>query len=236
MLRRDLLIGGACLAAAGGAHLLRPSRNVALLSGATLADVVPATFGEWTSEDVGDPLALNGPGTLSAKLYNELLVRVYTHQTTSDQVLALLAYGGRQTDELQLHRPEICYPAFGYNLVSNQPVALGLGSGISIPSRQLLAESSDRRESVLYWSRIGEYLPKTGGEQRDVRFKIALDGVIPDGLLSRFSTSSVDPKDAMKLFGTFIPALILAVAPQYRKVLIGTDRAAKLASVPAKTA
>lgn len=228
--RRDILMGAACLIGAGGAQALRPTRNVSLLGEDQLADVVPATFGDWQSEDVGDPLAVNGPGTLSAKLYNQLLVRAYRNTTTGDQLLALLAYGGRQTDELQLHRPEVCYPAFGFNLVRNEPFDVPIGSGVRIPARRLLAEGEDRVESIIYWSRMGEYLPRDGGEQREDRLRIAMQGVIPDGLLCRFSGLSAEPGREWSAIEGFLPAFLGAIAPGHRKVLIGTQRANQMAT------
>lgn len=223
--RRDLIMGGACLAGAGAAYQLKPRRNVPLLSKRTLAEIVPTAFNSWTSQDVGDPLAINGPGTLSAKIYNELLVRLYASSETGDQVLMVLAYGGRQTDELQLHRPEVCYPAFGYTLVRNEAVQMPLSKGVSLPARRLIGKRDDHEEGVVYWTRIGETLPVDAAEQRRDRFKIAFGGIIPDGLLSRFSSVRRPDSDAWAPIETFIPQLIDAVAADDRKVLIGTDRA-----------
>lgn len=227
--RRDLLIGAGCVVAAVSADHFRPHRNVPLLKGATMAQVVPASFGDWRSEDVGDPLAINGAGTLSAKLYNELVTRVYRNGTNTQEILMLLAYGGQQTDELQLHRPEVCYPAFGYALIQNQPLNLPVAANVTLPTRQILALKDDRKESVIYWTRMGEYLPVSGGEQRQDRFRIAAKGIIPDGLLARFSAVGADPTHAWRELEDFIPALLMAVAPDKRKVLIGTDRASAMA-------
>lgn len=223
--RRDLLVGAACLAAGGGAYALKPRRNVTLLGEDELADVVPPTFGAWVSEDVGDPLAINGPGTLSAKLYNQLLVRNYRNDATGTSVLMLLAYGGRQTDELQLHRPEICYPAFGFELLRNEPTELVLTRNVEVPARRLIADNGQRRESVVYWSRMGEFLPASAGEQREARLKTAMSGIIPDGLLCRFSATPADRRDDWAEINGFVPQLVAAITPKFRKVLIGTERA-----------
>lgn len=227
--RRDLIVGGLCVAGAMAANALKPRRNVPLLASGQLADIVPARFGPWISEDVGDPLAVNGPETLSAKLYNQLLVRLYQNQETGAQVLMLLAYGGRQTDELQLHRPEVCYPAFGYELTRNEAIYLPIRRDISIPARRLLAKGEERTESIVYWSRIGETLPVDAAEQRRDRFRIALQGVIPDGLLSRFSTVPTDAEAPWTDIEEFVPKMVGAIGPAQRKVLIGSTRAHALA-------
>jgi EpsI family protein len=228
--RRDLIIGAACVAAASVGTALKPRREVALLAkDETLAKVIPARFGMWRSEDIGDPLAINGPGTLTAKLYNQLVTRVYVNDAAQSSIFMLLAYGGRQTDDLQLHRPEVCYPAFGFSLLQNQPTSLALAKGVAIPARRILADKEDRREYVVYWTRMGEYLPVSAGQQREDRFKIALGGVIPDGLLSRFSTIA-NGADAWGTIETFVADLVAAVPPKHRRVLIGTERANTLSS------
>jgi EpsI family protein len=223
--RRNLLLGGACVAAAVAGTALKPRREVPLLKGAKLADVVPAAFGDWVSEDMSDPLAINGEGTLSAKLYNELVVRQYVNEKAQVAITALLAYGGRQSDELQLHRPEICYPAFGYDVLRNEPISLPVGGSATVPARRLLAQQDDRQESIIYWSRMGEALPQDGGQQRKARLEIAMQGIIPDGLLSRFSIVGDDPGQDWAAIGAFVAELIAAVAPNRRNVLIGTERA-----------
>jgi hypothetical protein len=94
-----------------------------------------------------------------------------------------------------------------------------------------MAQNNEGRESVVYWSRIGEYLPASSPQQRIDHLRISMEGIIADGLLSRFSTSGSDPSNAWKALQDFIPALVSAVAPSWRKVLIGTDRAASLAAL-----
>jgi EpsI family protein len=223
--RRDLLLGALCVSGAVAGTALKPRREVRLLTSGKLADIVPRTFGDWNSEDVGDPYAVNGEGTLSAKLYNELLVRQYVNFKAGTGVTLLMAYGGRQSDELQLHRPEVCYPAFGFNLTRNEPLTLPIGDSVSVPARRLAAEADGRVESIIYWSRMGELLPQDGGQQRTARLKIAMQGIIPDGLLSRFSMTGNNPKLEWLAIEGFVAELIGAVAPARRNILIGSERA-----------
>ena len=227
--RRDIILGGACLAAAATGTALKPRREVRLLKSGKLADAVPAVFGDWTSQDMGDPLAVNGKGTLSAKLYNELVVRQYVNSRAGTGITLLLAYGGRQSDELQLHRPEVCYPAFGFNLTRSEATDIRIGPSVTLPVRRLVAEMEDRRESIVYWSRMGEYLPQSGGQQRGDRLRIAMQGIIPDGLLTRFSMTGDYPDQDWKTIDAFIAELVAAVAPAKRNVLIGSERATALA-------
>jgi EpsI family protein len=223
--RRDLLLGAACLAGAAGGAALKPRREVKLLQSGKIADLAPPSFGGWLSEDVGDPYAVNGKGTLSAKLYNELVVRQYTNQAAQAAVLMLLAYGGKQSDELQLHRPEVCYPAFGYTLVRNEPLSLPVGPRVTVPARRLAAEQDDRRESIIYWSRMGELIPQDAGQQRAARLQIGMRGIVPDGLLCRFSMTGENVEQNWMTIDAFVTELLSAIAPGKRNVLIGDDRA-----------
>jgi EpsI family protein len=212
--------------AAALAYELRPHRYVSLLRQAKLDDIVPRSFGAWTSEDVGDPLALNGPGTLSSKLYNQLVTRLYSDGRSGARVMMLLAHGERQSDELQLHRPEICYPAFGYELLVDDPEQLPLGGRVSLPARRLLARSPNDEERVIYWTRVGESFPISAGEQRRARFENTMAGVVPDGVLCRFSTANAGA--AWTGLHQFLLELIEATPPAGRQVLVGSARSLAL--------
>lgn len=231
MNRRALFAGALCVGGALAAQSLKPHKYVSLLQSAKLADLAPRKFGAWTSEDVGDPLAINGPGTLSSKLYNQLVTRAYSDGQAAP-ILALLAHGERQSDELQLHRPEICYPAFGYTLLKNEATSLPLEGQIGLPARELLAKSPSNEESVIYWTRLGEYFPVSFSEQRTARFHDTLQGIIPDGILCRFSTADSTP-GAWRRLEEFVREMLRATSPQGQRVLIGTERSRELAQMRA---
>jgi EpsI family protein len=226
MNRRALFAGALCVGAAAAAQGLKPHRYISLLQSAKLDDLVPRRFGAWTSEDVGDPLAINGPGTLSSKLYNQLVTRAYMDDR-GPAILMLLAHGERQSDELQLHRPEICYPAFGYALLRNEPAAVQLTGQIGVPARRLVAKSPSSEQSVVYWTRLGENFPVSFNEQRTARFKDTLEGIIPDGILCRFSIADATSA-AWPRLGEFVRGLVAATGQQGRRVLIGTERSRDL--------
>ncbi|MGH6987286.1 MAG: exosortase-associated protein EpsI, V-type [Caulobacteraceae bacterium] len=230
--RREILFGGACLAAAGIAWKLEPRRVVSLLGGAKLADIVPADLTGWTSRDVSDLLAPKEPGSLMSRLYQETVGRVYQQASSGAQVMMLLAHGDSQTNQLQLHRPEVCYPAFGFQIEDDRPVILPLAAGVGLPGRSLVAVAPDRRENIIYWSRLGEYLPIDGRQQRVDRLDTAMKGIVADGLLARFSTYGDDPQAALGVVASFIPALVRAVAPASRAALIGTGRAQAMMAIP----
>jgi EpsI family protein len=220
--RRELLLGAACAAGAGVSLALEPKRRVSLLGRKKVADIVPRAFGAWTSQDVSDLVKPQEEGSLASRLYGEEVARRYVNSASQAEVAVLLAHGDSQTDELQLHRPEVCYPAVGYAILKSASGDIALPGGARLPVRRLVADSPDRREHIIYWTRLGEFFPVTGSEQRLDQLKTALGGYIADGLLARFSVAGTDAQAAFSALRAFIPAVILATAAPDRPALVGT--------------
>lgn len=227
MNRRDLILAGACVGAAGLAFQLKPHRHLRVAKDVKLASIVPLTFGGWSAADAedGGVLKPETEGTLAARLYSEIIAREYRNAATGEQVMMLIAYGDTQSDLLQLHRPEVCYPAVGFDLISAATANLMVTPGADLPVRRVVARKLDREESIVYWARLGEYLPTTSAEQRKVRLLTAMQGYIPDGGLFRFSTITADPATSFVLLDRFLKEFMLAVAPSQRAALVGTKLA-----------
>ena len=60
--------------------------------------------------------------SLAAKLYGETVGRIYTQASTGAEIMMLLAHGDTQSNDLQLHRPEVCYPAFGFAISNSTAI------------------------------------------------------------------------------------------------------------------
>lgn len=223
--RRDIFIGGACIVAAGAAYALKPRKRLVLLGGGKMADVVPINFGDWSAEQSDGLVQPKTEDELAATLYSEIVGRIYHQASTGAAVMVLVAYGDTQSDMLQLHRPESCYPAVGFNIVSSVASKLTLPGGAEVPVRRVVASAQGRTENIVYWTRMGEYLPASSGEQRKVRLQNAMDGYVPDGALIRFSLVDNDSKAAFRTLDAFIPELLAAVASGKRRALIGTQLA-----------
>lgn len=226
--RRNLLIGACCVAAAGGAYALRPRKRLVLLESGKLADAVPLSFGDWSAENSDGLVQPKTEGELAATLYSEMVGRVYHNNVDGSAVMMLIAYGDTQSDLLQLHRPESCYPAVGFNLVSSVATNVDLPGGGALPVRRVIARTSDRQENIIYWARMGEYLPASAGEQRKVRLQTAMDGFVPDGALIRFSVVDENAERAFSRMDRFIPELLSAVVSDKRRALVGTALARQM--------
>ncbi len=225
--RRDLLIGLAAAAAAGAAWAKTPRNRMSLIGKNKLEAIVPETFGAWRTVPSNALVVPESEDSLASKLYGQTLGRTYVSADGKPMML-LIAYGDTQSDQLQLHRPEVCYPAFGFTITQNALATLPIKPGVAIPARALTAESPARLEQVTYWTRIGEYLPQDGGSQRNAKLMSAFDGLIPDGILVRLSNFETDAGDALKLSQRFASELIQAIAPANRPPLIGTQRSLAL--------
>jgi EpsI family protein len=225
--RRDLLIGGACLAAAAGAEALRPRKRVQLLGDRKLEDLIPRSFGAWKAREAEGIVTPQSEDSLAARLYNQSVGRVYAGPGEA-MVMLLIAYGNTQSDTLQLHRPEVCYPAFGFTVTENRAARFDIGNGAQIPGRNLVASAPGRDERISYWTRIGEYLPTNNSEQREMKFRIALSGIIPDGVLVRVSNLLPEDDEGFGLNSRFVADLLHAVPAAVRPALITTELATRL--------
>jgi EpsI family protein len=226
--RRDLLIGGGSLAAAGLSVALKPRRHVSLLGGVPLSEIVPITVGEWQSRDVSDLLDTKGEGDLMNKLYGQTVERIYRSTKTQSEIMMLFAYGDTQSNDLQLHRPEVCYPAFGFEILNNKPISIALSKTFDLPARIIMAHSPSRDEVVLYWSRLGNFLPTNGGEQRLDRLKTTLSGYVADGLLARLSMVTVDEVGAVEKMSAFLRELFSLIPAGRLPALVGPHFAHQL--------
>ena len=167
--------------------------------------------------------------SLAARLYAEQVGRIYA-TPDHDVVRLLIAYGGTQSDALQLHRPEVCYPAFGFDIRGGRNVPIPLAPDVQIPGRSLEAVSDMRTEQILYWTRIGEFLPSTGAEQRWARLRSEMSGTVPDGILVRISSVGTDAERGLELNRRLATDLMNAVGPDALRVLLGTGTATALTS------
>ena len=219
--RRDILMGGGMLTAAAAAALLTPRRRLLLLpEDRKLEDVVPLTFGGWQNTPSEGFILPRSEGSLADRLYNQTLSRLYIGEDRVP-IMLVIAYGAVQNDQLQLHRPEVCYTAVGFEIASSSLRSLDLGGTARLPVRDLEATSTSRTESISYWTRIGDDLPTDGGSQRMVKLRQQMQGYLSDGVLVRMSVSA-EPSpvvsDALERFAT---SMMQAIAPADRPALVG---------------
>lgn len=225
--RRALLMSALMCCTAAGAYALRPGNKQA--SAATpaidLELLVPRQFGVWREEAQQVAQVIN-PQTqeLLDKLYNQILSRNYVSKD-GERIMLSLAYGGDQRGSLEAHKPEVCYPAQGFQVLTQADGTLDTAYG-SIPVRRLNTSSGRRVEPLTYWFTVGESTVQSRWEKRLVEIRLTLTGQIPDGLLFRVSSIDPDPAHAWKVQDKFVNALLNAVEAKDRARLAGLSAVA----------
>lgn len=226
--RRELLLGLPLLAAAGGAVALTPRNRLNLLNGKELEKLVPLSFAGWhvtPSNAVIMPEAREG--SLADQLYSQTVSRLYLSEIDLP-VMLVIAYGDTQSDQLQLHRPEVCYTAVGFEISTSEVVQVPVAPPKTLPARQLVATSNDRTEPILYWTRIGDFLPASGNEQRLMKLRTEMQGYVADGVLVRLSTVAEPTPETFAALQRFAKAMLDATDPVGVPALVGRPLAAAI--------
>lgn len=222
--RRDIMLGGLAAGAFGVSELLRPRRVVRLFTGMKLEDAIPRRFGPWAEHPGSGVIAPVTPNSLADRLYSATESRIYVRDG-HPPVMLLVAYGGEQSDLLQLHRPEACYPAVGMQITEHRDGAVDLGAGRAVPAVFLSAGGLDRQEDIVYWTRLGEALPRSAAEQRADRLRAAMQGTIGDGILVRASTLRYQESPAWPYLARFLRDMVASLPAKARPGFVGTDLA-----------
>jgi EpsI family protein len=186
-----------------------------------LETMFPRSFGEWTVDD-RMPVQLVSPDTeaLLNKIYNQTLSRTYINKA-GERIMLSVAYGGDQSDATRAHRPEVCYPAQGFQVMSS---AEGTVSTPTHPLRvrKLVTKLGGRTEPITYWIVVGDKVTVSGTEQKLAQLGYSVRGVIPDGMLVRVSNINTNPAAAYAAHEAFIADLSNAVQPEVRARILGT--------------
>src|SRR5262245_27407426 len=211
--RTAFALAGLMFAASIGAVALRPGTKVSAERPALSLDAtVPREFADWREAPQTQVQVVN-PQTqeLLDKLYSEILSRVYVN-SGGYRVMLSLAYGSDQRGGLQAHKPEVCYPAQGFNVRRNEADKLTTRFG-EIPVRRLFTAMGTRQEPLTYWFTVGDKAVEGTTQKRLVELVFGLTGRIPDGML--FRVSSIDPDEgrAYRMQAQFIEDLLQAVPP-----------------------
>lgn len=215
--RRKFLLGLLFCTAAGVAAWRQPHIKLDYLGTRKLDDIVPNTIGQWNFV-AASGLVIPPEDELEKTLYSNLLTRVYSNGQSSP-IMLLVAQNGGQTGFLQIHRPEFCYTAGGYQVSAVAPHPISLGSHVLTASR-MDATAGGPTEHVVYWTRIGNTVPTSWAQQKIVVAKQNLEGIIPDAILVRVSTVNDDAGAAMAAIDQFIREMLQSIAPSRRSIFV----------------
>lgn len=215
-----------CIAAvvtALASHALQPTEMLAQrLGDFDLEAVVPEKFGVWRRDAAGGAAVVD-PQTKAFidSIYTRTLARLYVADD-GYRVMLSIAYSRDHSDNRDsFHRPEICYPAAGFNILGQTDARIVTDFGDVSARRMITRLGAARPEPVTYWVTIGEHAVVTGMDRKLASLRYTTRGLIPDGLL--FRVSSIDPNadDAFARQDQFIREFVAALTPQHRRRLAG---------------
>lgn len=225
-MNKKMLVSGVAgvlmLMSAGATKLVTPSSYLSSVRpGLPLETTIPREFGEWR-EDQDRAGAVVNPQTAAAlkKIYTQTLSRTYVNRD-GERIMLSIAYGGDQRDGMQVHYPEICYPAQGFQLNASTVGEVRVGGG-TIPVRRLeTALYPNRNEPVTYWTMVGDRAVLGGSKKKLAELHYAMAGQIPDGLLFRVSSIDDNTARAFKDQEQFINDLLASLSAPAREQLSG---------------
>lgn len=186
----------------------------------TLEMMIPQEFGDWHTDQSIIPLQVDAETQAKLdKIYNQTLARTYVN-SNGERIMLSIAYGGDQSDNLAVHKPEVCYYAQGFeiNKIISEELITEYGT---LPVKRLLATKGNRNEPITYWVTIGDKAVMPGIEQKLQQIRYGLTGDVPDGLLVRISSISSYENKAYHLHNRFIQDLLSMMTLSYRIRLIG---------------
>lgn len=185
-----------------------------------LERMIPVEFGAWKIDPSTAAIVVNPDDkSLLNKIYNQILSRTYINNQ-GERVMLSIAYGRDQSKDMQVHRPEICYRAGGFDIGEMTKTFVDTTIG-RIPVMHLVAKQGARNEPITYWIRVGDSLTRGWFEQKLTAIGYGLTGKVPDGLLFRVSTISNDEQDSYRIQQAFLAAILQAVRNEDRYWLVG---------------
>jgi EpsI family protein len=215
--RRKVLTGLGLVGLAGVVQARQPVPNSPYIPQKTLEGMIPNQVGRFAFE-TSSGFVLPPSDALSSRLYDSLITRAYL-SPQGEVAMFLVAYNNRQDGVLQIHRPEVCYPAGGFVLSPVMPLDIPLPQGAPLPAQIFAAKGEQRNEVVTYWTRVGPVFPREWSEQRLAVARANLQGYIPDGTLVRLSTVANDIASVTPMFEDFIADFYRASPPRLRNLL-----------------
>jgi EpsI family protein len=214
--RRSILVGTGLAAAGALSHFAAPKAVAKPIEKPTFSSAIPDRVGGWTSRKTQEIVL--PPQDDSNKLYENQETRVY-EGADLPAIMFLIAYSSIQQNDVQVHRPEVCYPASGYPVIATEATQISY-RGRELAARELVADRGGLHERVIYWIRVGNSFPTSWREQRINIAFANLSGSIPDGVLLRVSAVEEPGKSTSALLRTFIAGFLDQVPSSFRQSVL----------------
>lgn len=221
---RNIILMLLMIAASVIAYTARPTHKIAADDAKfRLESIIPHQFGDWY-ELPEQSLEIINPQQEETKerIYSQTLARTFINKK-GEAIMLSIAYGEDQSDANQLHHPEVCYPAQGFQVLVDKPATIKTPFG-NIPAQHLYTTIGKRAEPLTYWTLLGHKIVRGGTQSKLEQLKYGFKGLIPDGLLFRVSNLSSNQAYSYALHEQFINQLLASIDESARERLIGVPQ------------
>ena len=215
--RRGVIVGFGLAAGAALSQFATPRAIASPIAEQQFQRMIPDTVGGWTSRRSAE-LVLPAVDDGQDKLYENLETRIYEGDGLPS-MMVLVAYSSVQRNDVQVHRPEICYPAAGFPILSTKPATIDVGPK-NVYGRELVADRGGLSERIIYWVRVGKEFPIGWADQRLTMAISNAKGVTPDGLLFRVSTIEQSPGFSPQALAFFIKAFVATSGRAFKDTVL----------------
>jgi EpsI family protein len=181
--------------------------------------VIPKQAGEW-SMDNSMRQVLPPPEVQESlnRIYSQTLSRTYINPK-GQRVMLSIAYGDGFNKQLDVHRPEYCYPSQGFQVGSFKDEFVPASMG-NIPVRRLVASQSSRNEPITYWITVSDVTLSNTWYRKIISRVNRWNGKADSGMLVRVSSIDNDEKAAYAVQEEFIRAFVLAIPDKSRNLIV----------------
>ncbi|RZL01198.1 MAG: EpsI family protein [Rubrivivax sp.] len=221
--RRKAWVLAACMAAVAGLSALGKPDTLAAMderAQVPLENIFPSQFDDWRLDPASSVFVR--PAVDRARqfqMYDQVLERTYINGQ-GQRLMLSVAYGRQQSVGLQMHRPEVCYRAGGFQVQDVDAATIPV-AGRDLPVTRLQAHMDGRAEPITYWRLLGQGVVTDDSSFKLQQLSLGLRGRVLDGLLVRVSSIDRDTGAAHRLQARFADQLARAMSPGQRERAFG---------------
>lgn len=197
---------------------LKPDFELKVTEIPNFKELIPISFSGWemiVNDYQQISLSVEGEKNIDQP-YDAILMETFQN-TSKETIMLAIAYGANQQQEIKIHRPELCYPAQGFQVeeINNLEYEVKINDkAYRFNLTQMVSKSRQRREVTLYWIRIGDMISSNPWEIRWNILKGGLSQDIPDGILVRTSqvlSKELSVEQSIKMQKKFIQKLLSGI-------------------------
>lgn len=218
---RNLSLLIVMLAAATLAFAVKPTHKIVdEIGGINLEEIVPREFEGWKELEQQIGAIVNPQQELALQqIYSQTLARTYVNKS-GQYIMLSIAYGEDQSDTKQLHLPDVCYPAQGFQVRESARGEIKTEFG-TIPVKRLFTVMGARNEPLTYWTTVGNKVVLGGYETKKAQLSYGFSGYIPDGLIFRVSNITNEKEEAYLIQEQFVNSLLNQLSKTTRERIAG---------------